>query len=588
MVAPLDHNCLQYQHQQPTAPLKTTLNSLPFFEDFTGNTPYPDPTKWLDKSVYINNTMGIDVISRGVATFDALNANSIPYDPTNPYALLYADSLTSIPFDLSTYLPSDSLYLSFFYQPQGNGFAPEAQDSFMLFFKASNGSWRRIWAVPGTPLQPFEQVMIAVTDTTYFHSNFQFRFINKASININDDVWNLDYIRFDANRNPADTLVKDIATTLPPSPILNDYTSLPYRQFAADMNKELRTQHAFTAHNRYSTLQAVTSGYQAREVSTGTPLAAVPGSSGNLPPYTAQTYSFPVYPISFTPSNNYSKVIFENTYYAGIAASENKINDTVVHQQVFDNYLAYDDGTAEKSYFIKQTATLPAKLAIEYHLNQPDTLRGFAIYFGRQVPIATSKFFTVNVFKDIAFNGGSDVKLYEQQLYFTAYTDEVNKFWYYKFNDPIPLSAGSFYLSIIQPAFSGSDSLYYGLDVNRVGSNHAYYSVYNKWESSTVSGAIMLRPLIGNDFIASAIKDVSAIEKPYILYPNPVSRQLYLQSQQPMGTMVHYEIIDLQGRVLRKGKYHKSISAEGLTTGVYFIRIFDGTEATTTLRFVKE
>ena len=73
LVVPLDHN-LQYKtgliaspyHQKPTA------NTLPFFEDFSGNSIFPDNNKWIDHSVYINNTMGVNVISRGVATFDAI------------------------------------------------------------------------------------------------------------------------------------------------------------------------------------------------------------------------------------------------------------------------------------------------------------------------------------------------------------------------------------------------------------------------------------------------------------------------------------------------------------------------------------
>src|ERR1043165_8935735 len=47
--------------------------SLPLFEDFTGYDLFPSSARWTDSEVYINNTMCVNPISRGVATFDALN-----------------------------------------------------------------------------------------------------------------------------------------------------------------------------------------------------------------------------------------------------------------------------------------------------------------------------------------------------------------------------------------------------------------------------------------------------------------------------------------------------------------------------------
>src|SRR4051812_37741384 len=53
--------------------------SLPFFEDFTGYDLFPSSARWSDSEVYINNTMCANPISRGVATFDALNRKGRPY-----------------------------------------------------------------------------------------------------------------------------------------------------------------------------------------------------------------------------------------------------------------------------------------------------------------------------------------------------------------------------------------------------------------------------------------------------------------------------------------------------------------------------
>ena len=143
-IAPVNYNpVLKDGYKGGNAVRKATALSLPFFDDFTGSSPYPDASKWVEHQVYINNTMCISPISRGVATFDALNEFGLPYDTLNNGNLVDADSLTSLPIDLSSNHPSDSIYLSFFYQPGGNGFYPRPEDSLMLYFKKDNGVWKK-------------------------------------------------------------------------------------------------------------------------------------------------------------------------------------------------------------------------------------------------------------------------------------------------------------------------------------------------------------------------------------------------------------------------------------------------------------
>jgi hypothetical protein len=191
--------------------LKKTTLSLPFFDDFTGYDVYPDPNRWVDKQVYINNTMCINPVSRGVATFDALNEKGLPWDPYINVTPRRADSLTCQPIDLSTYTPGDSLYLSFFYQPQGYGFRPLRADSLLLMVRVKYGDWVTIWKAAGAATTAFRQVMVPITDTLLFYSAFQFRFVNIASLNYADAIWNVDYVRMGANRSMADTAINDIA-----------------------------------------------------------------------------------------------------------------------------------------------------------------------------------------------------------------------------------------------------------------------------------------------------------------------------------------------------------------------------------------
>lgn len=120
--------------------------SLPFFDDFSKITIYPDQSKWQDNYVFVNSSFGINPPSLGVATFDILNmsgelyayASETPfisdYLTSNPINLSYFVTLNnfSIPTNLlyyydsatGTYYSSDSLYYysgshlyNCFYQP---------------------------------------------------------------------------------------------------------------------------------------------------------------------------------------------------------------------------------------------------------------------------------------------------------------------------------------------------------------------------------------------------------------------------------------------------------------------------------------
>lgn len=579
-IAPLEVNTIVQKQKASFKSLsKTTALTLPFFEDFGLYDAFPDPSKWLDYQTYINNTMAVNMLSRGVATFDALNQYGLPYNTSSRTAIYYADSLTSQTIDLSSFVPADSIYLSFLYQPAGNGFEPETQDSLMLFFKPTLGAaWTKIWAKEGSSLSNFKQVMLPITETKYLYNNFQFRFVNKASIGINDDVWNVDYIKIDRGRNINDTTINDIAFTITPSNLLNDYTSMPYRQYTANPSAERATNIYTIANNQFPTNQNIANyGVAASQFPSGTSLFTASGTNRNINAKDTTLISFGSY--SSTPSAAaFDKVIFQNQFYISPAIGDfSTANDTIVGQQIFDNYLAYDDGTAEMSYYLNLFPTLPGKIAIEHHLNQPDTLRGLAIYFGRQVPLAGYKFFSIEVYKNIAYGSSTtDDLLYKIENLQPSYVDTINHFWVYKFDEAVPLPSGTFFVGTTQPALSGSDSLYFGLDRNRTQANHLYYNVLNSWSPSLVQGALMIRPLLGQAILGSGIDKYSLLEfKNYVLFPNPAGDNVQIVFSE-FESNVDYEIKNILGQVVLKGHLNNSkseISTSSLSSGQYFMHI---------------
>ena len=195
---------------------------LPFFDDFSHSTLYPDSTKWTDNNVLVNDGFPLCPPNRNGATFDVLDANGRVYDYAISNAFV-SEYLTSVRIRLDSIMdpepraltPADSIYLSFYYQPQGNGNSPETQDSLVLqfgttterqeflFLDYQNYSiadvfaemqvdtlfpgdtvWASVGCQPGmftiitdtlTPLTegtiavPCDSVFITVADTTWYH-----------------------------------------------------------------------------------------------------------------------------------------------------------------------------------------------------------------------------------------------------------------------------------------------------------------------------------------------------------------------------------------------------------------------------------
>ncbi len=589
---PIRWNPFQKKAEVRHVPAKKTTAtlSLPFFEDFTDYGASPDSSKWTDFEVYINNTMGRSPVSRGVATFDDLNADGIPYDSFSNITFRYADSLTSQPIDMSSDSAADSVYLSFFYQPQGNGFFPLLQDSLMLYLKNKYGDFVKVWSVGGSGIQPFRQVMVPITDSLYFHGSFQFRFVNIAALYWADAVWNVDYIRLDKNRNIADSAVTDVAISSNPSFLLGDYSFMPYSQFIANRTAELALQVTDSIRNNTDVAQSVNYSYSVRDVGTGATLTSTGPVSVTVPAYQKSQVSSPLTITTFPPYPLYKSVVFESKYFFQTTTSLGSvINDTVVNQQLFSNYLAYDDGTAEKSYYLNLFPSLPGKIAIEYHLNHPDTLRGMAIYFGRQIPFSLTKPFAIYVYSALAGVNGApaDIAIDSTDFINPAYADSVNHFWYYTFDKPLWLPSGTFFAGTYQPLGGGSDSIYFGLDVNRVGANHAYFNVLGNWSPSLVSGAIMMRPLLGRYVSGSYVDDVTADADIWKVFPNPAHNEVQFSLREDVP--VTYRLTDMQGHTLMTGTAENGsrIDISRLPAGMYFVNLVSRSIPSTPQKIIK-
>ncbi|GBL34457.1 hypothetical protein EMGBS15_00520 [Filimonas sp.] len=160
-------------------------------------------------------------------------------------------------------------------------------------------------------------------------------------------------------------------------------------------------------------------------------------------------------------------------------------------------------------------------------------------------------------------------------MFKVQYEPSYNGFSSYAFSAPPLLNAGSYYIGITQPANFGSDSIYYGLDVNTNTSlQHLSYNVDGTWYSSTINGSVMMRPIVGQEFVPTGVSTVVKSHAADIkLFPNPTQDMLYLESSE---SFKQCQIYAIDGRLQQVACVNEhSIDLRSLKAGNYILVFTD-------------
>ncbi|MES2139916.1 MAG: T9SS type A sorting domain-containing protein [Bacteroidota bacterium] len=569
-----------------------------FLDDFSYNSSYPDSTLWLDNQVFVNRGYAKSPISVGAATFDGLNEKGYPYDFfVSPTSSSSADSLTSKPINLLNYinngspvnyLISDSLYFSFFYQPQGLGNAPDLNDSLVLEFTAPGiTSWKHIWAVKGSSLSATDSswklVMVPIKNIQYLKKGFQFRFRNYATVSGNLDHWNIDYVYLNKFRTKADTIFEDVAFVYNTPSLLSTYSAMPWKHYNSTF---MKTTYSNTIRNNYSIAKNgsfVYKIYDATGIQVNTTYSGgndnidpFPGYFGN-PAFVAPVLNFTIPPLTDTTNYTIECILSTNP-------DKHKKNDTIRHTQEFLNSYAYDDGSAETAFGL---STLNAQMAEKFTSTIADTLRCIDIYFNPLLTNANLYAFSLNVWND---NGGSPgTAIYTSDtvmrpMYAQAGQDQFIHYYLYP---PLYLNASTFYIGFTQKT---TQFLNIGVDKNTNTQDKIFYNVTGSWNNSPFAGSLMMHPVFGiADYYAGIDSPDSKNKNTISVYPNPANDKLYINLNSDNGSeKITYSIIDLYGRAVLENKSDSAeyIDISSLAEGVYFIRIVDGVQVSTN-KFIK-
>ncbi len=557
----------------------TIILNLPFIDDFSSSNAYPDQRKWIDKYVFINSTFPINPPSIGVATFDALDENGHLYSYADSITTFNADQLTSRMIDLNFPTRND-IYLSFFYEPGGLGSLPDPGDSLMLdFWSPSNNEWKKMWEISGdTMAHKFRQTLIHINQPEYLQKGFRFRFRNLISFgtspsapdgqnNRNTDIWNLDYVRLDTARNENDTTIKDVAFVEPMHSLLKNYQSMPWDHYLKAFVIEKRSTIKVTYRNNDKIVHNITRNFEIKDMyEPSEKLVFSAGAEDILP---GKNFFLETdLPNPFTTTSTDS-ALFEVKSYLITDANDDKRNDTIRFRQVFSNYFAYDDGSAEDGYGFRENGGDFGRLAYQFNSYISDTLVAVKFFFvSTKWAKNSNHFFKLAIWDDM---NGKPGKLLYLKSSVNSSTDSIkaNEFNTFKLDTSL-IVKGKYYVGWIQ-----SDYFYLnvGCDRNNNGDAYGFILKQGYWKQLKGYGSLMIRPIFRH-IKSIVLESKQLIYKSLTVFPNPANDYITINfdTLQELGK-TSYSIYNAKGMKVMQSTFsgNNTINVNNLTSGFYIL-----------------
>lgn len=573
---------------------------LPFYDDFTGKSVYPDQSRWADWHVFVNSDFAYRSFNRGVATFDALDSAGNIYS-TATYAPFEADKLTSQPIRLdSLFTPSkrtitrnDSLYLSFYFQPQGLGNDPQPADSLLLQFLTTQPIpyWVTVWSSPGMKLDTFFtkfgtyslRVNVPITDSVrFFQPDFQFRFVAYASLSgdmlpswqSSMDHWNIDAVKLDINGRYNDSTQRWIGFAEKAPSMLKSFYSVPYTQYSNNPTDYITDSLSIYITNRHATNLSARYEYRVLK-GDGSTVSSYNGGDNTIAPFLTSGYFSeqgwarpPVRSIlPIDPFGVQDSTVFTIRHtLKGDESGASGLGDTIVFQQKMTNFFAYDDGIPELGYGLTPAGS---QLAVRFPLSKSDTLRAIRLYFNKVVANANQQYFHLTVWED---NNGTPGKILNSETIIRpAFADSIYRYIQVTLKESIPVNR-AFYIGWIQQT---NDNLNIGFDRSRDNRDNNYFNTDGTWQKSLFPGAIMIRPVLGKALLPT-VNTPSGKPASLELWPNIWNRsgdiKAAINGSEVNGVLV--EMYDLTGRrVFVQQLTESGFSPTFCREGVYVVKV---------------
>jgi hypothetical protein len=243
-------------------------------------------------------------------------------------------------------------------------------------------------------------------------------------------------------------------------------------------------------------------------------------------------------------------------------------NDTTIYRQIFSNYYALDDGSAEERISINNNGGGFAAQKFDTYLG--DTLKSIQFYFNWVNDQVVDKSFYIMVWAagsnepgEILVNEGVHVPNYYGQ----------NVFITYELENPIYLPAGSYYIGWAQN--TGFD-INIGFDKNTQNSNRIFYNLDGNWYNYAANeGTMMIRPLF-QEFQDTYVGLKPIMNQDWGMYPNPSNGEITITLPENQKNIELF-VYDVSGRIVfNVNELSSQITIdlkENISAGVYFIEM---------------
>ena len=557
--------------------LSSDTIELPFFDDFSGKSVFPDSRKWADNFVFINNTYSDKQITTGVATFDAIDNRGKMYE-TAISSGFGGDALTSLPINLQ-YTAVENIMLSFYYQAGGLGDLPEPNDSLTLQFLApEENKWYAIWRAKGVSDLSFRQAFISIDNPRFLKNGFRFRFMNYATISNstspeeesiigNCDHWNIDYVLLGKNRETDDTVYADVAFRSPIRSLLKNHEAMPWPHFEEIELQEMSAFIPVHYRNNDAIVRNVTRNFEIWDVNRNAKVHSFTAGATNINPLTNVDYNANL--IYTFKSDSPDSASFRVICTLKTDDFDPKGNDTIVYYQVFKNYFAFDDGSAELGYGINGLGSRNAMVAFRFNSFIADTLRSIQICFNDSYKDANKRAFDLMVWDDNKGIPGNI--LYTGEEVMVEQNNRINGFYTYALTDGVPVE-GVFYIGWKQRSETFLNA---GLDINTPNKGRQFYWLNGEWLQSQVSGNLMIRPVVGALEKITSINDIyNRKQNSVTIRPNPSRGYITVLTDGMTASELSWiTIMDLNGRQLLKFRNDGEINISSLQEGIYIVII---------------
>jgi hypothetical protein len=487
--------------------------------------------------------------------------------------------------------------LSFYYQAGGKGELPDPKDSLVLeFFSPKANDWIWAWRASAAAAGPFQQEILSIPQSLY-EDGFRFRFRNYTSMSPNEvkgkhgalsnvDQWHIDYIMLNTNARANHESINDIAFVDPLTDLLFDYTSVPWRHldYAQRIGRN-KVRYVVRNLEKADTAISINRSYIVKDLFTQE-TSYYEIYTEKIDPYSLFIRNDPFdHSFSYEPTP-YGQ--FEITAYLKTHPSQFLGNDTVKYKQLFRDYYAYDDGTAEFGFGISGESTSGAMVACRFPVFKQDTIRGMDIFFNKTRNNYTADLtFKLCIWKNKGGIPGDTLYVSQEE-----YTPDINTGLLEFKRYSLPLSRE---IVVDDTVFVGikqlsEDFLNIGYDVSHDNRRNILVNITGSWfsaDSLDPAGSLMIRPVFSTLKTPSGIASKSSGAGILSVFPNPARDQLQIVfSEKDMNEYAAMQIYDITGRQISAHAFGNTIPVSHLKPGVYILKIICQSGQILTSRFI--